>query len=69
MAYYGLYYGTVLVVADILLYPKSTGSAETVEFSRRTSDMPLKYDFCPQKSVSCAFVKLAPGLLNRRKIF
>ena len=45
------------VVADILLYPKSTGSAETVEFSWRTIDMPLKYDFCPQKSVSCDFVK------------
>ena len=25
------------VVADILLYPKSTGSAQTVAFSRRTS--------------------------------
>ena len=26
------------VVADILLYPKSTGSAETVEFSQTTSE-------------------------------
>ena len=49
------------VVADVLLYLKSTGSAEMVEFSWRTSDMPLKYDFCPQKSVSCAFVKQVPG--------
>ena len=41
-------------IADILLYPKSRGSAETVEASQRTSDTPQKYDFCPQKSVSCA---------------